>query len=132
MLVAMSFLPFMSCTMYNHLGPFPKDGVRGRYDTRKSSLADMWDTYRRPSPSRSRPETIIDDFIENVMTCRHVPGISVSVVSGDQVFLQKGYGKAHLGQDVEATEDTPFCIGSCTKAFVSTLLGILLEEHADR
>ena len=74
----------------------------------------------------------IENFIENTMRCRKVPGLSVAVVQGERVILKKGFGKADLQANTAVNKDTQFCVGSVTKAFMATLLGILLEENESR
>ena len=119
----------------NHLDIFPRRRG-GQTDIHGTGWFEPWSAGRNPGYGpRGRTSSnvdAIDDFIENVMSCRHVPGLSVAVVSAGQLFMQKGFGQSNVEQGVDATEDTPFCIGSCTKAFVSSLIGVLLEENAER
>ena len=70
----------------------------------------------------------IEDMISSMMSCLHVPAISLSVVTKDSVLLQRGYGKADIENNIEATQDTHFPIASTTKAFTATLLAILLQN----
>ena len=71
-------------------------------------------------------------FIQDVMRCREVPGVSVTVVQRDRVIMRQGFGVTDVEQATPTRGHSKFCIGSCTKAFVSTLLGILLAENARR
>lgn len=52
---------------------------------------------------------------------------SVLVVDGDQVLLDKSYGKAVLEWDVPNTPDTKFRLGSITKQFTAAL--VLLTQQ---
>ncbi|KAK3603130.1 hypothetical protein CHS0354_027922 [Potamilus streckersoni] len=67
----------------------------------------------------------IDRVVNTVMECKHVPGMTLSVVKGNMVWT-KGYGMAGLKRMVN--NNTLFCIGSLTKAFTSTLLAIQLTD----
>lgn len=73
-------------------------------------------------------EANIRSFINASMECRHVPGMTLTVVKGDEVW-STGFGTADFssGQPVDA--DTLFGIGSVTKSFTTALLGILLQEN---
>ena len=77
-------------------------------------------------------EQEIEEFVSTVMSCRQIPGLSLAVVQGGEIRMSRGYGFADVEQDLPANGDTPFCVGSCSKAFTTTLLGILLEDAADR
>ncbi len=42
--------------------------------------------------------------------------------------MTRGYGYEDIEQDRLADENTPFCIGSLTKAFTSTMWGVIMDE----
>ncbi|KAL3866720.1 hypothetical protein ACJMK2_044001 [Sinanodonta woodiana] len=67
----------------------------------------------------------IDRVVNTIMECKHVPGMTLSVVKGNMVWT-KGYGIAAPQRTVN--NNTLFCIGSLTKAFTSTLLAIQLTD----
>lgn len=58
----------------------------------------------------------------------HVPGAALAVVRGDEVIFARGFGVADVEKQTPATPDTPFFIGSATKAFTATLVGMLVDE----
>lgn len=58
----------------------------------------------------------------------HVPGLAVAIVSGDERILAEGLGMADLASGREVTAETIFAIGSSTKAFTATLVGMLVDE----
>ncbi|XP_046368721.2 penicillin-binding protein 4-like [Haliotis rufescens] len=66
-------------------------------------------------------------FVEEVMRCRQVPGLTLAVVKGAETWT-RGFGQADIEQGVNVTKDTLFGIGSVTKAFTSTLLAMMLDE----
>ncbi|MEW5843114.1 MAG: serine hydrolase, partial [Bacteroidota bacterium] len=56
------------------------------------------------------------------------PGISIAIVYRDTLLLAKGYGARSIESNKLVDEKTLFSIGSNTKAFTATALGILVEE----
>jgi CubicO group peptidase (beta-lactamase class C family) len=69
-----------------------------------------------------------DTFIEQALKDWKVPGIAVAVVKGDKVILLKGYGFRDLEKHLPVTPQTLFAIGSITKSFTVTTLGMLMDE----
>lgn len=57
-----------------------------------------------------------------------VPGMAIAVVKDGKVILAKGYGYRNVKKKLPVTPDTLFAIGSCTKAFTATLLGMLADD----
>ena len=53
------------------------------------------------------------------------PGFAVAIVEGDKIIYAKGFGYADYENKVAADANTLFAIGSSTKAFTSSLLGLL-------
>ena len=74
----------------------------------------------------------IEEFIELTRRCYGVTGLTVSVVQGDEVLLAKGFGHVDVAKRENATANTPFCIGSLSKAFTSTLVALQLGENKTR
>lgn len=70
--------------------------------------------------------TAVDDYITARMETAHIPGLSVSIVQGDQIVYLKGYGQADpSGRSV--TPQTPFIIGSISKTFTALAVMQLVE-----
>jgi CubicO group peptidase (beta-lactamase class C family) len=69
-----------------------------------------------------------DDFIAQAMKDWKVPGMAVSVVQGGKVILLKGYGYRDVEKQLPVTPKTLFAIGSITKSFTVTLLGLEAAE----
>jgi CubicO group peptidase (beta-lactamase class C family) len=59
----------------------------------------------------------------------HVPGLSLAIVKDDRLIFARGFGYADVEQQKPATPETLFAIGSTTKAFTATLVGMLADEH---
>ena len=70
----------------------------------------------------------LDAFIPKVMRELHVPGAAVAVVKDDRIVYAKAFGVKELGKPDPVTTDTKFAIGSISKSFTTTLLGILVDE----
>ena len=58
----------------------------------------------------------------------HVPGAVLAIVRGEEVIFARGFGVADVEKKTPVTPDTPFFIGSATKAFTATLVGMLVDE----
>jgi CubicO group peptidase (beta-lactamase class C family) len=58
----------------------------------------------------------------------HVPGAVLAIVRGGDVIFARGFGVADIEKKTPVTPDTPFSIGSVTKAFTATLVGMLVDE----
>lgn len=67
----------------------------------------------------------IDQEIETLLESYKAVGLSVAIVENDKVIYSKGFGYRNLKEKLLTTENTVFPIGSATKAFTSSLLGIL-------
>lgn len=86
------------------------------------------------APSASKTSAIssldgLDTFITDVMQEWGVPGLAIAVVRDGEVVLSKGYGFRHLYEpQLPVTPRTLFAIGSITKSFTVTGLGMLADE----
>lgn len=70
----------------------------------------------------------LDTFITRVLNEWKAAGVSVAIVEKNKVILAKGFGYKDFENKVPATENTLFAIGSCTKAFTSSLLAFPMKE----
>lgn len=82
------------------------------------------------APAMTRPSDLegIDQFITSVMSQWKVPGLAIAVVKDDQVILSKGYGYRDVEKKLPVTPKTLFAIGSITKSFTVSVLGMLADE----
>jgi len=71
----------------------------------------------------------LDKELEALLDELHIAGFGVAIVEGEDVLYAKGIGYRDLENQVPADANTLFAIGSCTKAFTSSLLGQLREEE---
>ena len=58
----------------------------------------------------------------------HIPGMAMAIVKGDKVIFAKGFGVSDLETQKPVKADTVFGIGSTTKAFTATLIGMLVDD----
>ena len=66
--------------------------------------------------------------VERLRVQHHVPGAALAVVRDGKVVFARGFGLADLENKIAVTPDTRFFIGSTTKAFTATLVGMLVDE----
>lgn len=70
----------------------------------------------------------LDVLIATTMQDWKVPGASVAIVRGEQIFLVKGYGYRDLEQKKPATEKTLFRLASVTKSFTAAGVAALVTQ----
>jgi CubicO group peptidase (beta-lactamase class C family) len=70
----------------------------------------------------------LDDFVTQAMKDWKVPGLAIAVVQGDKLILAKGYGYRDMEKQLPVTPNTLFAIGSITKSFTVTTLGMEMDE----
>jgi CubicO group peptidase (beta-lactamase class C family) len=69
-----------------------------------------------------------DDWVNQALKDFKAPGVAVVVVQGDKVVLLKGYGMRDTAKQLPVTSQTLFALGSVTKSFTVTTLGMLVDE----
>lgn len=57
-----------------------------------------------------------------------IPGLAVGIVSGEDLIYSAGFGVANRATGQAITDSTLFQIGSTTKSFTATLMGLLRDE----
>lgn len=67
-------------------------------------------------------------FVHKTLSEWKVPGVAVAVLKNGQVILAEGYGTRDVKNKLEVTPRTVFAIGSSSKAFTATAVGILVDE----
>lgn len=71
----------------------------------------------------------VDDFFSNEQVQKSAPGAIVTVVQGDQILLNKGYGYADVEKKTAVNPDeTLFRVGSVTKTFTAMALLQLVDQ----
>ena len=80
------------------------------------------------APELQQKLDLLVEQLEQQRQTLHVPGMAIAVVKDDEVILTHGFGVANVEKETPVTPETVFAIGSSTKAFTSTLVGMLVDE----
>ena len=67
-------------------------------------------------------------YITSIMKDWQVPGLAIAIVHNNTIEFMSGFGVLKHGENVPVDKDTIFAIGSCSKAFTATALGLLVDE----
>ncbi len=70
----------------------------------------------------------IEAEINKILKDHHAAGVAVAVVEKNKIIFSKGFGYRDVANKLPATDSTQFPIGSCTKAFTASLIGMLQKE----
>jgi CubicO group peptidase (beta-lactamase class C family) len=91
--------------------------------------ADSQDDRDSVAPE-SEVQTVEDlkSDLDSIMNEITTPGAAVAIVSADSIVWIETYGLANIETGEPVTEETHFCIGSCTKSFVGLGFLKLLDE----
>jgi CubicO group peptidase (beta-lactamase class C family) len=71
----------------------------------------------------------LDTEIANLVKAYNAVGLSIAVIENNKTIYSKGFGFRDLETKLPITPSTIFPIGSTTKAFTASLLGILEDQH---
>ena len=82
----------------------------------------------RAVPSRAAVMHVADSLAESVVKGGAVAGLSIAVLRGNDTLVMKGYGSADLENDIPATAQTVYRIGSVTKQFTSVAIMQLVQQ----
>jgi len=80
------------------------------------------------TPELQQKLDLLVEQLEQQRQTLHVPGMAIAVVKDDEVILTHGFGVTNVETETPVTPETIFAIGSSTKAFTSTLVGMLVDE----
>jgi len=70
----------------------------------------------------------IDQELEKVLETWNASGFAVAVVKKNEIVYAKGFGYRDYENKKPVTPNTLFAIGSCTKAFTTSLMGLLRKD----
>lgn len=76
----------------------------------------------------SRARDFIEKISPDLMEKSRIPGLSIAVVRDGEVVYARGFGARNVEQNLPATPDTLYGIGSCTKSFVALAVLQLVEQ----
>ncbi|MEL7247741.1 MAG: serine hydrolase [Bacteroidota bacterium] len=71
---------------------------------------------------------LIKNLVDSFRQGAEVPGLGLGIFYQDEVLLADGFGYRNMEEEIPATADTRFAIGSSSKAFTSMGLGLLADE----
>jgi len=80
--------------------------------------------------SEKTPQSIdeLKTGIDSIFEETNIPGAAVAIVSADSIIWIGTFGFANMETSERVTENTHFCIGSCTKSFTGLGFLKLLDE----
>lgn len=70
----------------------------------------------------------LEQYTNSSMKDWKVPGASIAIVKDGSVIYMKGFGVRDIRTNQPVTPDTLFDIGSCTKAFTSAAVAMLVDD----
>ena len=91
-------------------------------------LAFNFSFAQKKTVAKADPFAGLDTAFQRVLKDRKAAGFAVAVVSKDKVLYVKGFGYRDYENKIPVTPTTQFAIGSCTKAFTASILGMLATE----
>lgn len=71
----------------------------------------------------------LDTALNEVLETWKAAGFAVAVVEKNKIIYAKGFGYRDYENKIPVTTNTLFAIGSCSKAFTTSLLGLLQSEN---
>ncbi len=72
--------------------------------------------------------TGLDSAFARVLKTNKAAGFAVAVIDKNNIIYSKGFGYSDYENKTPVTPNTLFAIGSCTKAFTASLLGLLNKD----
>ena len=70
----------------------------------------------------------LEQEINKILKDNYAAGVAIAVVEKNKVIFSKGFGYRDVANKLPVTDTTQFAIGSCTKAFTASLIGMLQKE----
>lgn len=85
----------------------------------------------RAQTEAAPPDQRLESFaseLERLRVENHIPGMAIAIVKDDALVFTRGFGMADVEHEIPVTPETRFAIGSTTKAFTATLVGMLVDD----
>jgi len=92
-------------------------------------LANISLAQKAKTPAPDKRLAGLDTALSRLLTDWHAAGFAVAVVEKNKIVYSKGFGYRDYEKKLPVTPNTLFPIGSCTKAFTASLLGILEKQE---
>lgn len=95
-----------------------------------STSAQAQKKHEKPAPPGASKPGLgdFDDFVNQALKEWKVPGVAVAVIQDGKIILLKGYGYRDVEKQLPVTPNTLFSIGSISKSFTVTTLGMEMDE----
>jgi CubicO group peptidase (beta-lactamase class C family) len=81
-----------------------------------------------PASAQGVDDKAVDAIMREGLKAWQVPGAALAIVKDNKVIYLKAYGVKDLDSKEPVTPDTLFPIASCTKAFTTTAMAMLVDE----
>ena len=92
-------------------------------------------TFAQDSPGASQSSSEsqgllegFDEYVQRIMDVWHIPGLAVGVIHEGEVVSVRAFGRRDFEGQLPVTTETLFPIGSITKSFTASGLGMLVDE----
>ncbi len=86
----------------------------------------------QPSPAKATVARIVDSLANDFIAAQGAPGVSIAVVRGRDTLVMNGWGRTDLENNVPATAQSVYEIGSLTKQFTAAAVMQLVEQQKVR
>src|SRR3954469_23077619 len=83
---------------------------------------------QKPTVTNDKRLASLDTAFNRVLKTWKAAGFAVAVVEKNKVIYAKGFGYRDEEKKLPVTTNTLFAIGSCTKAFTTSLIGMLQKD----
>ena len=80
-------------------------------------------------PAKATVARVVDSLAKDFIATRGAPGVSIAVVRGRDTLVMNGWGRADLENNVPATAQSVYEIGSLTKQFTASIVMQLVEQQ---
>ena len=67
------------------------------------------------------------DFVQDIIRKWKVPGVAIAIVKDNEVIFAEGIGLRDVEQGLAMSPQTLMPIGSCTKAFTTAAMALLVD-----
>lgn len=71
---------------------------------------------------------VVDSLVKKEMGKQHILGLSLSIIKNGKLLMAKGYGLANIENNISASKETVYKIGSVSKQMVATAIMLLVQE----
>ena len=88
----------------------------------------LFNSIRVNSQADEISTTEIDRYIQNQIREKQLPGLAISIVSGQEIIYQHGFGFSSLNTKLPVTPQTIFDLASCSKSFTALSVLILWKD----